>query len=77
MNTEQNILIIIACVVLVLWASFYAIPVHVNPATNIEYIKLVAMSFIALSVLFVIWYFIIWPIRLSRKLSLSLNEEEV
>ncbi|MBK9568666.1 MAG: stage II sporulation protein M [Chitinophagaceae bacterium] len=30
-----------------------------------------------LSVLFVIWYFIIWPIRLSKKLSVPLNEEEV
>lgn len=31
----------------------------------------------ALSVLFVIWYFIIWPIRLSKKLLLPINEEEV
>ncbi len=31
----------------------------------------------ALSVLFVIWYFILWPIRLSKKLSVQLNEEEV
>lgn len=31
----------------------------------------------ALSVLFVIWYFIIYPIRLGKKLSLQLNEEEV
>ncbi len=31
----------------------------------------------ALSVIFVAWYFIIWPIRLSRKLSVQLNEEEV
>ncbi len=30
-----------------------------------------------LSVLFVIWYFIIWPVRLSKKLSVPLNEEEV
>ncbi len=30
-----------------------------------------------LSVLFVIWYFIIYPIRLNKKLSLQLNEEEV
>lgn len=30
----------------------------------------------ALSVVFVIWYFIIYPIRLSKKLSLQLNEEE-
>jgi len=31
----------------------------------------------ALSVLFVIWYFIIWPVKLSKKLSLQLNEEEL
>lgn len=31
----------------------------------------------SLSVLFVIWYFIIYPIRLSKKLSLQLHEEEV
>jgi uncharacterized membrane protein SpoIIM required for sporulation len=31
----------------------------------------------ALSVLFVIWYFIIYPIRLGRKLASQLNEEEV
>ena len=31
----------------------------------------------ALSVIFVVWYFIIWPIRLSKKLSVQLNEEEV
>lgn len=31
----------------------------------------------ALSVLFVIWYFIIYPIRLHKKLSVQLNEEEV
>ena len=30
-----------------------------------------------LSVIFVVWYFIIWPIRLSKKLSVQLNEEEV
>ena len=30
-----------------------------------------------LSVLFVIWYFIIWPIRLGRKRSVQLNELEV
>ncbi len=29
------------------------------------------------SVLFVIWYFIIYPIRLSKKLAVQLNEEEV
>lgn len=31
----------------------------------------------ALSVVFVIWYFIIYPIRLGRKLASQLNEEEV
>ncbi|HNU14921.1 MAG TPA: stage II sporulation protein M, partial [Chitinophagaceae bacterium] len=31
----------------------------------------------ALSVLFVVWYFIIYPIRLHKKLSVQLNEEEV
>ncbi|HEV7780383.1 MAG TPA: stage II sporulation protein M [Chitinophagaceae bacterium] len=30
-----------------------------------------------LSVLFVIWYFVVYPIWLSKKLSLQLNEEEV
>ena len=29
----------------------------------------------ALSVVFVIWYFIIYPIRLGKKLSVHLNEE--
>lgn len=31
----------------------------------------------ALSVIFVVWYFIIYPIRLGKKLSWQLNEEEV
>jgi uncharacterized membrane protein SpoIIM required for sporulation len=31
----------------------------------------------ALSVLFVVWYFIIWPIRLKRSRASYLNEEEV
>ena len=31
----------------------------------------------ALSVLFVIWYFILYPIRVQKKLSVKLNEEEV
>lgn len=31
----------------------------------------------ALSILFVIWYFVIYPIRLAKKLSVQLNEEEV
>jgi uncharacterized membrane protein SpoIIM required for sporulation len=30
-----------------------------------------------LSVLFVIWYFIIYPIRIQKKISMKLNEEEV
>jgi len=32
---------------------------------------------VSLSVLFVIWYFIIYPIRLARKMKWQLNEEEV
>ena len=32
---------------------------------------------VSLSVVFVIWYFIIYPIRLSKRLALQLNEEEV
>lgn len=32
---------------------------------------------VTLSVLFVIWYFIIYPIRLARKMKWQLNEEEV
>lgn len=31
----------------------------------------------SLSALFVIWYFVIYPIRLGRKIKLQLNEEEV
>lgn len=31
----------------------------------------------SVSIIFVIWYFIIYPIRLSRKLRVKLNEEEV
>lgn len=30
----------------------------------------------SLSVIFVIWYFIIYPIRLHRRMSVQLNEEE-
>jgi len=30
-----------------------------------------------LSVIFVVWYFVIYPIRLGKKLSVQLNEEEV
>lgn len=40
-------------------------------------ISIVTTAILTLSVLFVIWYFIIYPIRLSRKLRLKLNEEEV
>lgn len=29
------------------------------------------------SVIFVVWYFIIYPIRLHRRLSIQLNEEDV
>lgn len=32
---------------------------------------------VSLSVIFIIWYFVIYPIRLSKKLALQLNEEEV
>ena len=31
----------------------------------------------SLSVLFVIWYFIIYPIRLARKMKMKLHEDEV
>ena len=31
----------------------------------------------SLSIIFVIWYFIIYPIRLARKMKMQLNEEEV
>ena len=30
-----------------------------------------------LSVVFVIWYFIIWPLRLARRSVVTLNEEEI
>lgn len=43
----------------------YKMPVFVN-----AFILLVVLSFIT-------WYFIIYPIRLNRKLSVKLNEEEV
>lgn len=38
-------------------------------------ISMLTTIIFALSVVFVIWYFIIYPIRLGRKLSLRLNEE--
>lgn len=31
----------------------------------------------SLSILFVIWYFIIYPVRLTRKMKMQLNEEEI
>jgi len=40
-------------------------------------ISILTTAVFALSVLFVIWYFIIYPIRLGRKLLLNKNEEEV
>ena len=40
-------------------------------------ISVLTTIIISLSVLFVIWYFIIYPIRLSKRLAVQLNEEEV
>jgi len=40
-------------------------------------ISILTTIIMALSVVFVIWYFVIYPIQLSKKLSLQLNEEEV
>jgi uncharacterized membrane protein SpoIIM required for sporulation len=40
-------------------------------------ISILTTIIVSLSVLFVTWYFIIYPIRLSKKLSLQLNEEEL
>lgn len=40
-------------------------------------ISFLTTAIFALSVIFVVWYFIIYPIRLSKKLSMQLNEEEV
>jgi uncharacterized membrane protein SpoIIM required for sporulation len=40
-------------------------------------ISILTTAIVSLSVLFVIWYFIIYPIRLSKKLPVQLNEEEV
>jgi uncharacterized membrane protein SpoIIM required for sporulation len=40
-------------------------------------ISILTTLIFALSVVFVIWYFIIYPIRLSKKLSLQLQEDEV
>ena len=35
------------------------------------------LSILAASFIFIVWYFIIYPIRLTKKLSVRLNEEEV
>jgi uncharacterized membrane protein SpoIIM required for sporulation len=40
-------------------------------------ISILTTGIFGLSVLFVIWYFIIWPIKLGRKLKVQLNEEDV
>jgi uncharacterized membrane protein SpoIIM required for sporulation len=40
-------------------------------------ISALTILIVVASTLFVIWYFIIYPIRLSKKLSLQLDEEEV
>ena len=40
-------------------------------------ISLLTTIIVSLSVVFVIWYFIIYPVRLAKKLTLQLNEEEV
>jgi uncharacterized membrane protein SpoIIM required for sporulation len=40
-------------------------------------ISILTTLIFSLSVFFVIWYFIIYPIRLARRMKLQLNEEEV
>lgn len=40
-------------------------------------VSILTTAIFALSVLFVIWYFIIYPIRIGKKMSLQLNEEDV
>ena len=40
-------------------------------------ISLLTTIIVSLSVVFVVWYFIIYPARLARKLAVQLNEEEV
>jgi uncharacterized membrane protein SpoIIM required for sporulation len=40
-------------------------------------LSLLTTLIVSLSVFFVIWYFIIYPIRLARRMKLQLNEEEV
>jgi uncharacterized membrane protein SpoIIM required for sporulation len=40
-------------------------------------ISILTTGIVSLSVVFVIWYFIIYPILLSRRMAVQLNEEEV
>ena len=40
-------------------------------------ISILTTVIFSLSVLFVIWYFIIYPIRVAAKMKMQLNEEEV
>jgi uncharacterized membrane protein SpoIIM required for sporulation len=40
-------------------------------------ISILTTAVVSLSVIFVVWYFIIYPIRLTKKMALQLNEEEV
>ncbi|MGH2552360.1 MAG: hypothetical protein ACRDEB_01520, partial [Chitinophagaceae bacterium] len=40
-------------------------------------VSILTTAIVSLSVLFVIWYFVIYPVRLEKKLSLKLNEEEI
>ncbi|HMK26195.1 MAG TPA: stage II sporulation protein M [Chitinophagaceae bacterium] len=40
-------------------------------------VSFLTTTIVTLSAIFVVWYFIIYPVRLEKKLSLKLNEEEV
>lgn len=40
-------------------------------------VSVLTTAIFALSVIFVVWYFIIYPIRLSKRIAVQLNEEEV
>ncbi len=40
-------------------------------------ISILTTMIVSLSILFVIWYFIVYPIRLARKMKWQLNEEDV
>lgn len=40
-------------------------------------ISILTTIIVSLSVLFVIWYFIIYPVRLGRKMAAEINEEEI